>query len=93
MENKGIRLDSIYNIEEITLSESKDIDRYIIFALKYSYNNNSKKYLTLDELYKFLFGLYIFILIINLFIIGWKIVIISCVLFHQELGTILILKI
>lgn len=57
IEKKAIKEKSknlVYNIEEITLSDSKDIDKYIIFALKYSYNVNSKKSLTLDELYKFL---------------------------------------
>lgn len=41
-------------LEDITLSESKDIDKYIIFALDYSYNVNSKNSLTVSELYEFI---------------------------------------
>lgn len=44
----------LYNIEDIVLSDSKDIDKYIIYALKYSYNVNNKNALTVDEIYNFL---------------------------------------
>ena len=41
-------------IEDISLSKSKDIDKYIIFALDYSYNVNSKREMTCDEISEFL---------------------------------------
>lgn len=41
-------------IEDITDTESKEIDRYIIFALDYSYNTNSLNTLTIDQIYDFL---------------------------------------
>ncbi len=46
--------DLINYIEDITNTESKDIDRYIIFALDYSYNINSINTLTIDQIYDFL---------------------------------------
>lgn len=46
--------DLINYIEDITNTESKDIDRYIIFALDYSYNINSINTLTIDQIYEFL---------------------------------------
>ena len=41
-------------IEDIKDSQSKDIDRYIIYALDYAYNNESKNSMTCDEIYNFL---------------------------------------
>ena len=41
-------------IDDITLSKSDKIDKYIIFALDYSYNVNSKSELTYKEIYDFL---------------------------------------
>lgn len=41
-------------IEVIADSESKEIDKYIVYALEYSYNVNSKNKLTTDEIYNFL---------------------------------------
>lgn len=46
--------DLIYYIEDISLSNSKDIDKYIIYALDYSYNTNSRNKMTCDEIYNFL---------------------------------------
>ena len=44
----------IYYIEDIKDSKSKDIDKYIIYALDYTYNNDSKNSMTCDEIYDFL---------------------------------------
>ena len=41
-------------IDDITLSKSDKVDKYIIFALDYSYNVNSKNELTYKEIYDFL---------------------------------------
>ena len=41
-------------IDDITESKSKDLDKYIIFALDYSMNNDSKSSLTSKEITKFL---------------------------------------
>ncbi len=41
-------------IEDISLSKSKEIDKYIIFALDYSYNVNSKDKMTCNEISSFL---------------------------------------
>ncbi len=41
-------------LEDITLTKGKNIDRYIIFALDYSYNVNSKNSLTVSEIYEFI---------------------------------------
>ena len=40
-------------IEDITLSKSKDIDKYILYALDYSYNVKGKDSLTVSEIYEF----------------------------------------
>lgn len=41
-------------IEDIVLSDSDKIDKYIIYALDYSYNVNSKSELTSKEIYNFI---------------------------------------
>ena len=46
--------DLISYIEDITLSDSKDIDKYIIFALDYAYNVDSINALTIDQICDFL---------------------------------------
>ena len=46
--------DFIYYIEDIKDSNSKDIDKYIIYALDYTYNSTSKNSMTCDEIYDFL---------------------------------------
>ena len=46
--------DLVNYLEDITLSKSKDIDKYIIFALDYSYDVNSKNSLTVSEIYQFI---------------------------------------
>lgn len=46
--------DLIYYIEDIKDSKSKDIDKYIIYALDYAYNKESKNSMTCDEIYEFL---------------------------------------
>lgn len=42
-----------YHLEDLLL-DSKKVDKYIIFALDYSYDKDSKTSLTIDELYEFL---------------------------------------
>jgi hypothetical protein len=46
--------DLITYIEDISLSKSKEIDKYIIFALDYSYNVNAKNKMTSEEISDFL---------------------------------------
>lgn len=46
--------DLVYFIEDIKDSDSKDIDKYIIYALDYAYNKESKNSMTCDEIYNFL---------------------------------------
>lgn len=46
--------DLMLYIEDITLSESNDIDKYIIYALDYSYNKNNKNNLNCDEITTFI---------------------------------------
>lgn len=41
-------------LEDIVDSKSKNVDKYILFSLDYSYNVNSKSELTVDEIYDFL---------------------------------------
>ena len=41
-------------IDDISLNKSKDIDKYIIYTLDYSYNVNSKRELTCDEISDFI---------------------------------------
>lgn len=41
-------------IEDIALSDSDKIDKYIIYALDYSYNVHSKNEMTCEEIYEFL---------------------------------------
>ena len=50
--NKGEEL--ITYIEDITLSDSKEVDKYIIYALSNSYNKESKSSLTCKEIYEFI---------------------------------------
>lgn len=57
IEEKSLRnksSDLMMYIEDITLSDSKEIDKYIIYSLNYSYNYNSKDTLTCEEIYNFL---------------------------------------
>lgn len=57
IEEKALKTKSselITYIEDITLSESKEIDKYIIYALNNSYNKNSKSSLTCKEIYNFI---------------------------------------
>lgn len=46
--------DLMLYIEDITLSESNDIDKYIIYTLNYSYNKNNKNDLTCEEIATFI---------------------------------------
>lgn len=46
--------DLMLYIEDITLSESNDIDKYIVYALNYSYNKNNKNDLTCEEITTFI---------------------------------------
>ena len=56
IEEKEIKNNSselMYYIDDITLSKSKEIDKYILFALDYSYNTSGKDSMTVSELYDF----------------------------------------
>lgn len=46
--------DLMLYIEDITLSESQDIDKYIIYALNYSYNKNNKNDLSCEDINNFI---------------------------------------
>lgn len=57
IEEKALREksdDLMLYIEDITLSESQDIDKYIIYALNYSYNKNNKNDLSCEEINNFI---------------------------------------
>lgn len=57
IEEKTVRNKSeelITYIEDITLNDSKEIDKYIIYALSNSYNKESKNSLTCKEIYEFI---------------------------------------
>ncbi|MBQ8192538.1 MAG: hypothetical protein IJZ46_00480 [Bacilli bacterium] len=57
IEEKTVRNKSeelITYIEDITLSDSKEVDKYIIYALSNSYNKESKSSLTCKEIYEFI---------------------------------------
>lgn len=56
IEEKEIKNNSselVNYLEDITLSKSKEIDKYILFALDYSYNVNGKDSMTVSELNDF----------------------------------------
>lgn len=57
IEEKALREksnDLMLYIEDITLSESNDIDKYIIYALDYSYNKSNKNDLSCEEITNFI---------------------------------------
>ena len=56
IEEKEIKNSSselMYYIDDITLSKSKEIDKYILFALDYTYNTTGKDSMTVTELNDF----------------------------------------
>ena len=56
IEEKEIKNSSselMYYIDDITLSNSKEIDKYILFALDYTYNTSGKSSMTISELDEF----------------------------------------
>ena len=44
----------LYFVEDISESKSKDVDKYIVFSLDYSYYNNNDADMTADEITQFL---------------------------------------